>query len=290
MSEHLDEKRDDSCVAEWDVSLREQLQVAFELSTCPSFVLSLDKLQFVKWNNAADVFFRAENLERHTLWQFVAERDAKSLSNLVSSMRTGKALEGTVMVRSTDGIRVLRVTLKCVGEFIVAVANAVGSRATLASLQDLDPLTGLMNRRVLQRRIELAMQRDSHRWGVLFIDLDRYKQVNDMCGHVEGDRVLVEFAQKLATSVRPGDLVCRYGGDEFVVLVDRIGNGRELREMADRIASDVKVAVDGLTPKVLITASIGSAMASTEFQNASDIIEHADRDMYEAKRRRRTPK
>lgn len=262
-----------------------QLRAAFEMAACPIVILSLD-LEPISINSAATEFFRLASDEAFRLSDYVLERDSAIVRKLHEDLKSGEEKEGVIFVSAGDGIGIQRLNLRRVDDTIVAATLAMKPRVATESLQDLDPLTGLMNRRVLQQRIDRALARADKQWGVLFIDLNDYKQVNDLHGHIEGDRVLVEFARKLAASVRPGDLVVRFGGDEFVVLVERIPGLMELRFVADRIASEVSVLVDRTQSPILVTASIGCAMASNSLTTSCDMIDAADRDMYEVKSRR----
>ncbi len=263
-----------------------QLIAAFEMSACPVLILSLDELEPISINDAATEFFRLAAEEAFRFNDYILERDSASVLQLLEELRSGAKREGVVFVSAGDGIGIQRLNLRRVGNTIVAATLAMKPRVASESLQDLDPLTGLMNRRVLEQRIQRALVREDNQWGLLFIDLNDYKQVNDLHGHIEGDRVLVEFARKLAASVRPGDLVVRFGGDEFVVLVERIPTLIELRLVAERIAAEVSVIVERARHSILVTASIGCAMASKDLPTSTDIIDAADRDMYKMKCKR----
>lgn len=263
-----------------------QYRIAFEIAGCPLLVLSLDDLTAITVNDAAAKFFRLAKDERFCLMDYVLERDLMSVRSLHADLQSGEAEEGLIFVSEGDGVGIQRIKLRRIGDKIVAAALAVKQCDGTASLDNLDPLTGLMNRRVLKQRLQRAVDRTDKNWGVLFIDLNDYKRVNDLYGHIEGDRVLVEFARKLAASVRPADLVSRFGGDEFVVLVERIPSAAELRFVANRIAAEVSVAVEGPGDPIVVTASIGCAVASNLLKTGSDMIAAADRDMYKAKSNR----
>jgi diguanylate cyclase (GGDEF)-like protein/PAS domain S-box-containing protein len=153
-----------------------------------------------------------------------------------------------------------------------------------------DALTGLPNRALLLDRLANALERMSRGDGlvaVLFCDLDRFKLVNDSLGHVPGDAVLVTFAERLLSVVRPGDTVARFGGDEFIVLAEGVAGDEEARTLAARIdaALSQPFLIDG--DEVVLTASIGVALAQSPLDNADTLLRDADAAMYRAKERGR---
>lgn len=158
----------------------------------------------------------------------------------------------------------------------------------IAELRDLaqrDPLTGLANRALLNQRLEeLLRSEPPETVGVLLLDLDGFKLVNDAWGHDEGDLLLVEMARRLTEVARPGDTVARLGGDEFVVLCPGLGDPAELELCAERIRRRVALpygqAADA--PYDRITASVGAAV-SERTSTARSLLAAADRAMYAAK-------
>jgi diguanylate cyclase (GGDEF)-like protein len=118
---------------------------------------------------------------------------------------------------------------------------------------------------------------------VLFIDLDRFKLVNDSLGHITGDKLLVEIARRLGASVRPGDTIARLGGDEFTVLLDEIRDLGEATRIAERIGRELAVphTVDG--SEVFVSASIGIALSHRDYECAENVLRDADIAMYRAK-------
>ncbi len=157
------------------------------------------------------------------------------------------------------------------------------AQAQLARLASHDPLTGLVNRRVVNTELDrLALE--SEEWvALVFIDLDRFKAVNDGLGHEAGDEVLVAVAARLTSLARPGDIVARFGGDEFVILC-RHCPPTVAAKLAKRIvqAFDTPFVVDGT--EVTETASVGWAIAKSN-GDTSELIRRADLAMYYAKRR-----
>jgi diguanylate cyclase (GGDEF)-like protein len=152
-----------------------------------------------------------------------------------------------------------------------------------------DPLTGLVNRTVVLERLEalLAGPADEvNGLAVLFVDLDRFKLVNDSLGHDLGDAVLVATAERLQRCVRPGDLVGRHAGDEFVVVCSGLHGEVDALGLADRICREVAVPVRLPSRDIVVTASVGVARA-TPGATADEMLRDADVAMYQAKERGR---
>jgi diguanylate cyclase (GGDEF)-like protein len=152
----------------------------------------------------------------------------------------------------------------------------------------IDALTQLPDRREIARRVA-EWQRlagdASPRFAVLFLDLDDFKAVNDRFGHAVGDAVLRELAGRWRRCVRDGDLVCRFGGDEFVVLIRDARTSQDAAPLVSRLraATTASVVIDGIEHRVDLT--IGVAVATSETSSIDDLIAAADRDMYAHKRR-----
>jgi diguanylate cyclase (GGDEF)-like protein/PAS domain S-box-containing protein len=148
-----------------------------------------------------------------------------------------------------------------------------------------DPLTGLPNRALFLDRLEHARARSVREGGtqaVLFVDVDRFKLVNDSLGHRMGDQVLQTVASRLVGVLRPSDTVARFGGDEFTVLLEQVNNAGEAGLIADRILRELRLPVYAGGRDVVVTVSIGIAVA--EPGNApGDLLAAADIAMYQAK-------
>jgi diguanylate cyclase (GGDEF)-like protein/PAS domain S-box-containing protein len=149
-----------------------------------------------------------------------------------------------------------------------------------------DQLTGLPNRSLLMDRLDQALarhRRDRHGVAVLYSDLDGFKAINDEHGHAAGDLVLVEVAQRLSTAVRDTDTVCRFGGDEYLVLVEGFSGTDEVEAIAARIVSDVAAPLSSVGHAAVGT-TVGVAVAH-ENQGPGALLAQADNAMYRAKAR-----
>ncbi|HEX8145675.1 MAG TPA: EAL domain-containing protein [Pyrinomonadaceae bacterium] len=150
-----------------------------------------------------------------------------------------------------------------------------------------DALTGLSNRALFIDRLKLALARHQRlgadHFAVLFLDLDRFKVINDSLGHAIGDQLLVGIARRLETCLRPGDTVARLGGDEFTILLEDVTDAREVTAIAKRIQKELALPFNLGGHEVYTTASIGIAPSTTGYERPDDILRDADTAMYRAK-------
>jgi diguanylate cyclase (GGDEF)-like protein len=148
-----------------------------------------------------------------------------------------------------------------------------------------DALTGLPNRELFFDRVEQALARARRRTvplAVLFVDLDGFKQVNDVHGHEAGDAVLVEAGDRLRALVRTADTVARYGGDEFTVLAEDVGDVEAAQHLGERIADELSRPYPG---GLAVGASVGIAFTANPAATTPDgLIRRADHAMYRSKR------
>ena len=154
-----------------------------------------------------------------------------------------------------------------------------------------DGLTGLANRALFRERLDhafaIAKRRKDYLFAVLFLDLDRFKVVNDSLGHAIGDRLLIAIARRLQKSLHPGDTVARLGGDEFVILLEDIDSLSSATNLANLLHQELTspFTLDG--HEVFITVSIGIALSSPDCEDAANLLRDADTAMYRAKEKGR---
>lgn len=150
-----------------------------------------------------------------------------------------------------------------------------------------DPLTGLPNRALFLDRLRTVYRRslrhDEYLYAVLFLDLDRFKNVNDSLGHPIGDQLLISIGKRLETCLRPGDTVARLGGDEFGILLEDIKDVQTAIRVAERIQQAVSEVIMLGGHEIYTTVSIGIAISTTGYERAEDILRDADTAMYRAK-------
>jgi diguanylate cyclase (GGDEF)-like protein/PAS domain S-box-containing protein len=151
-----------------------------------------------------------------------------------------------------------------------------------------DYLTGLPNRALFSDRLTHALnrrRRDGERVALLYVDLDRFKPINDRAGHKVGDHLLCEVATRLKSLVRDADTVARIGGDEFAVLLETVDGERQALAAAERIVAIVRAPIIAGGEEHQVGASVGIAVSTEDLDHAEELVHQADLAMYEAKRR-----
>ena len=205
-----------------------------------------------------------------------------------------------------SGVRVLRPGARMRGEeslelralrsmnarLLREVAALREREAQMLELADRDGLTGLFNRRRMMQLLAAAIaEADRQRQcvGLLFIDLNGFKVINDEYGHAAGDKILTMVATRIAARVRTGDFVCRYGGDEFVVVLPAVPDEAAATRVADTIRERVALPYGIEGKEQHLTAAIGVSMYPHDGSSAEELLHRADLAMYRMKTRLARP-
>jgi diguanylate cyclase (GGDEF)-like protein/PAS domain S-box-containing protein len=278
------------------------------LNLTSDLVLFIDAeaLRFVDVNDAACTalgYSRRELLAMELPEVVAADaRDLVAFALQRAELEPAAAIDETVALERSDGTEFpIEATVQRFRRKHQSLAVLVGRDATERKCLErlwavpahLDPLTGLPNRTVLETRLQAASSKGgatSARLALFLIDLNHFKLVNDQRGHLAGDAVLKAVSERLVKCVRAGDLVARYGGDEFVILAEGLVDVEEAAGLAERILAAASRPIRLESHEVRISASVGIAIASSEDSPGeirraclSSLIARADQGMYQAK-------
>jgi diguanylate cyclase (GGDEF)-like protein/PAS domain S-box-containing protein len=275
-------------------------QIALDMVTEPVvFFTALDS-KLVQANRAACDYlgYSRQQLRRITFADIAPHAEQGDMADQIQRIANGSLQNANIQTvyRCQNGtllavqcsIRALR---RGPTQLLVAAGKAIDGNEFIAPRVDnlvLDPLTGLPNRTWLWRQLEFEIRRaqyDDYQFAVLFLDVDRFKEINDAYGHLAGDRVLQAVGRRIRSSVRPDDDVARFGGDEFVVLMKNVANRTDVCRMMRRLGRSVSIAGrrPGTSWRVNATISIGAALCADGRLSAADAIDRADLAMYRAK-------
>jgi diguanylate cyclase (GGDEF)-like protein/PAS domain S-box-containing protein len=217
--------------------------------------------------------------------RFLAEAIRRPRTNITSEVRlmdaAGVWLECEIVANNL-------LHQAAVGGIVLTCRDVTERKTFERQLQQMafhDALTGLPNRPLVTDRLEQALVhsgRSSGKVGVLFIDLDNFKLINDSLGHGAGDELLVSLSRRLQACIRPQDTAARLGGDEFIVLLEQVLRPSDATEVADRIAEALRVPFALGDRNVVVSASIGVAVSAIG-DRAESVLRNADLALYEAK-------
>ena len=283
---------------------RANWMLSSHISNTPLAVLEWDRdLKLVRWSPQAEVIFGWDNetvlgmpLTRNPL---LHEDDSEAMVGLVNRLLTGHEPRETALTRNyrKDGNTIwcewwhsalLDGDGKVVSilSFVQDVSSRIQAEERLQYMATRDALTGLPNRLMLHERLTQAIaqaRRSGRRVGVLFIDLDRFKNVNDTLGHRIGDELLKGVTRSLAEALRETDLLARLGGDEFMVIVEDFDEpqvlGRIAQKLLDAIAQPFRIE----DHDIYVTSSIGISVFPDDSDDPEELMKHADVAMYRSK-------
>ena len=255
------------------------------------------------WNRAAEETYgwsSGEALGRRSRDLTVPKESLEKADEVVSELRAGRTWSGEVLLRRKDGSYVpVFVTATPLFDARGDLAGMIGVSSDISERKALeaelerrashDPLTGLPNRHAFVERIGQALRRtrrkqNSRKVGVLFMDLDGFKTINDSLGHEAGDRLLVAVAECLRNRLRTEDVLARFGGDEFAVLLEDTAGTSEAIRVAQRIAEDLREPFTVDDFQVSVNTSIGITLGTAQAKDDPErMLREADSAMYRAK-------
>lgn len=278
----------------------ERYRLLFESNPLPMWVYDVETLRFLAVNDAAISHYgytRDEFLAMTTIeirppeeipahYAFLATHSEKYQP---SGVWRHRKRDGTLVDMEITSYR-----LEFEGRparFVVANDVTARQRAEEALRHHAlhDALTNLPNRTLFMERLERALERakrdPDYLFAVLYLDFDRFKNVNDSLGHLSGDRLLVAAGERIGGCLRSVDTVARLGGDEFVLLLEEIADTDEVPLVARRLHDALAAPFTLRGQELVITASMGIVHGDTEYEHAADLLQDADIAMYEAKAR-----
>jgi diguanylate cyclase (GGDEF)-like protein/PAS domain S-box-containing protein len=278
---------------------RQLFESAFAAAPIGMALVSIDG-RFIKVNNAVCTLLQRDeaSLLRVGFQDLTHPEDLAGSVELLKGILDGTSPDGRMekrFVRPDGSVVWCLLALALVRDdddrprFFISQTQDITERRNaqreMERLATIDALTGLPNRLLLMDRLRHALslaRRSGWQVGVVFVDLDRFKDVNDTFGHDVGDELLRQVAVRLEGATRVGDTTTRLGGDEFVVLCEQVTAAAEVAQVAERIRVALARSFDVLGYEIPITASVGVTVGDSE--SGETLLQEADRSMYAAKR------
>ncbi len=277
-------------------------RLRLHLERTPLGVIEWDmQFQVVNWNPAAESIFghsatdmvgesgyvlvqgQQDSERMAAMWTELQHSKASTKVSLVNKTKRGETIHAewynTPLVDTDDKVI-------GVATLVQDVTERLNTERTIHYMAHHDALTGLPNRRLMQDRLNQAIlhaRRHQRHVGLLFIDLDRFKLVNDTLGHETGDYVLRDVSKRLAKVVREGDTVSREGGDEFVIVLPDLEKPEYAQLVANKILNELALPIEAAGHELTVTASIGISHYPNDATDIQHLLKHADSAMYQAK-------
>jgi diguanylate cyclase (GGDEF)-like protein/PAS domain S-box-containing protein len=278
----------------------ERYRLLFDSSPQAMWVFDSETLRFLAVNDAAvkRYGYSRDEFLRMTIFDIRPPEDIPSLQERLASLSEGAAPSANVWRhRKSNGelldVEVSSHAIELSGRrarlvVSIDVTERLRAEEKLWHAAFYDALTGLPNRALFMERLGMALERSKGRgrggFAVLFLDLDRFKVVNDSLGHRAGDQLLIQISRRLERTRRAGDTVARLGGDEFAVLVEGVETATDASRVADRVQRELSMPFDIDGQEVFTSASIGIALGGGPNQvRPEDMLRDADTAMYRAK-------
>ena len=271
-----------------------------ENAPCAIFILQGAEVRFANEAFREITGYSSDDFEHCALWDVVHPDDRKRVRRLAADMRgsSAPARYDVRVVHKNGQTRIVDFSASVLNYHGLPAIMGVGlditerkaADARIEALAYHDALTGLPNRRLLQDRVGVAMaqaHRRRKRLGVLFLDLDHFKDVNDSLGHQAGDEWLKALAERLKGAMRSGDTVARIGGDEFVVLLANIADAKQALLVGQKILVLLKAPVRVGERELSVKGSIGISMYPEDGTDFDSLLNKADAALYWAKEKGR---
>ncbi|HEX7273022.1 MAG TPA: PAS domain-containing protein [Casimicrobiaceae bacterium] len=283
---------------------RANWMLSSHINNTPLAVLEWDRdFRLVRWSPQAEHIFgwRAEEVLGMPLTgsQLTHEADREQVTELVDKLMAGTEPRATGLNRNyrKDGETIWcewyhsclldeQGGIVSILSFVQDVSSRIQAEERLQYLATRDALTGLPNRVLLQERLTQAIaqaRRSGQRVGVVFIDLDRFKNVNDTLGHRIGDELLKRVTAALSSALREADLLARLGGDEFMVIVEDFDDPDVLNRIAQKLQDAVSQPFEIEEHDIYVTSSIGISLYPDDGDAPEELLKHADVAMYRSK-------
>jgi diguanylate cyclase (GGDEF)-like protein/PAS domain S-box-containing protein len=283
-----------------ELAAAQKLRIHFERT--PLAVIEWDRAhKITAWNPAAEAIFGfdvSEVIGRPMPGLLSPEDDREGLESMCAELLETREGNKATLTNLTKTARTIYCEWyntplvdplgKVIGfaSLVQDITERLNTERTIHYMAHHDALTGLPNRRLMQDRLTqaiMAARRKQRHVAVLFLDLDRFKVINDTLGHDTGDFILKDVARRLVTCVREVDTVSREGGDEFVVILPDLEMPESARVVADKILRELSHPVEIGGHEIHITPSIGISHYPNDATDVNQLLKHADNAMYQAK-------